>query len=280
MPSIQAVLTSAVNRLQSHTESPLLDAEILLCHVLEKNRSYLRTWPERELTRQQNIAFTDLLRQREQGRPIAYLTGTKEFWSREFMVNPDVLIPRPETELLVDLSLNLIDYDKPCRILDLGTGSGIVAITLAAERPLANIIATDSSPTALAVAQENAKRLQVNNVIFIESNWFDNIPQQPFDLIVSNPPYIAETDPHLNQGDLRFEPRFALVSDDLGLKDIKAIVSFAHQWLSPNAYLMLEHGYNQSAAVQALLHDFSYQNIDSFSDLSGHPRVTRGQNFH
>lgn len=277
MPTITAALTEAVNRLQTSTDSPLLDAEILLCLALEQSRSYLRAWPERKLTQTQHRYFFELIAQREHGLPVAYLTGVREFWSREFKVTPDVLIPRPETELLVEISLELIPPGQPCQILDLGTGSGIIAITLAAERPQGHVMATDLSPTALLIATENAKRHQVSNVSFIQSDWFAKIPSNQFDLIVSNPPYIAENDVHLSEGDLRYEPVTALIAGEDGLHDIKHIAINAREQLKKNAYLALEHGYNQKHEVQAIFRDCGFRNIKTLADLSKQPRVTYGQ---
>ncbi len=277
MLTIKSALAEAVDRLQSCTASSLLDAEVLLCKTLEKNRSYLRAWPERELTHAQSRHFRELIIQRQQGRPVAYLTGIREFWSREFKVTQDVLIPRPETELLVELSLDLLPEDRPCQILDLGTGSGIIAVTLAAERPQANVVATDLSQAALSIAKENAERHHVSNVCFIQSDWFENIPSNQFDLIVSNPPYIAGNDPHLSAGDLRYEPVTALSSGENGLKDIAHIVRNTLVRLKKNAYLVLEHGYNQKLEIQSMFRDCGFRNVTTRSDLSNLPRVTYGQ---
>lgn len=258
------------------SESALLDAEVLLCHCLHKNRSFLRAWPEHRPNPEQIVRFQSLINQRAQGRPVAYLTGQREFWSRDFLVGPEVLIPRPDTELLIELGLELLPEDKPCKIIDLGTGSGILAITLAAERPLADVIATDLSLTALSVARENAERLNTINVRFLQSHWFDEVADQDFDLVISNPPYIAEDDPHLTQGDVRFEPDTALISDEKGLKDIRLIAKQARRHLKSGGHLLVEHGYNQQAEVQALFKTLSYRHIETHADLSGNPRVTSG----
>ncbi|MDZ4098855.1 MAG: peptide chain release factor N(5)-glutamine methyltransferase, partial [Methylophilaceae bacterium] len=207
----------------------------------------------------------------------AYITGKKEFWSRDFVVTPDVLIPRPDTEILIEIALTLIPEYQPVNIIDLGTGSGIIAITLAAERPLANIIAIDQSDAALTCAQNNAIKHQINNVRFINSNWFGNIPISRFDLIISNPPYIAEDDIHLQQGDLRFEPQSALHAKDQGLSDIKIIISEARSYLKTDGYLLIEHGYNQEQQMQKLFADANYQQITTYQDYANQPRVTLGR---
>ncbi len=277
MPTIQSALAEAHSLLTNISESPLLDAEILLCKVIEKDRAYLRTWPERELSDVEYQGFIALTNKRQQGQPIAYLNGVKEFWSREFLVTPDVLIPRPETELLIELCLQLIPPNKPCKILDLGTGSGIIAITLAAERPNALVSATDISPAALQVAKANAAKHKVRNIQFYQSDWFANMPTNKFDLIVSNPPYVAKDDPHLQEGDLRFEPKTALVSAKHGLNDIHNITVTAFNRLQQGGFLLLEHGYNQQKVLQTCFSSLGYQHIKTEKDLAGQPRVTYGQ---
>jgi release factor glutamine methyltransferase len=275
--TIKAVLLEAADLLQPSTDTALLDAEILLAQTLGKNRAYLRAWPERELTAAQTETFKQLVSQRQQGQPIAYLIGTREFWSRGFLVTPDVLIPRPETELLIELSLNLIPNNQAFKILDLGTGSGIIAITLAAECPNAVITACDISPAALAVAQTNAKAHQLTNLQFIESHWFNHITDTSYDLIVSNPPYLAKNDPHLQEGDLRFEPLKALVAAKDGLADINTIVKTANNHLRTGGYLMVEHGYNQANQVQEIFAAYNYQEVKTHYDLAGQARVTLGR---
>lgn len=277
MPSIQTLLTAASQQLANSSDSPALDAEVLLSHVLKKNRSYLRAWPENRLNTMQLSQFQNLIQQRQAGHPIAYLTGTREFWSREFLVTPEVLIPRPDTECLIDLALSLIPADSDCHIADLGTGSGIIAITLAAERPQSQVTACDLSATALVIATENAKRHQINNIRFYQSDWFANLPKQPFQIILSNPPYIATDDPHLQQGDVRFEPRSALIAKQRGLSDIESIAEQAKHWLEINGHLLVEHGYDQEAAVQQIFNNAGYTNVQTYRDLSGQPRVTYGK---
>lgn len=274
--TIAELLDSAKMALAGSSETAELDAEVLLCHCLGKPRAYLRAWPERNPDAEQASEFQRLLEQRRQGVPVAYLTGQREFWSREFLVGPEVLIPRPDTELLVELSLGLLPSERPCRVIDLGTGSGILAITLAAERPLAHVIGVDISYAALETAQRNAERLQVANVSFAVSNWFADIAESDFDLVVSNPPYIAADDPHLRQGDVRFEPANALVSAENGLKDIRMIAEQARSHLKPQGQLLLEHGYNQAAEVRAILSALGYRHIATHQDLANNPRVTTG----
>ncbi|ESS71802.1 release factor glutamine methyltransferase PrmC [Methyloglobulus morosus KoM1] len=277
MPTLKSTLAEAVSLLQATTESPLLDAELLLCHVLGKDRSYLRAWPDAELNPEQLHAYRALVNDRRQGKPIAYLTGTREFWSRDFHISPDVLIPRPDTELLIELSLALIPTNQPSRIIDLGTGSGIIAITLAAERPAIHVSATDISATALQVAKANAARHQVERIQFCQSHWFDDVPTGKFDLVVSNPPYLASDDEHRQQGDLRFEPLTALVSAQQGLSDIQTIAETARNRLENGGFLLVEHGYNQKEAAQKLFRNLGYHNVQTHHDLSGQPRVTLGQ---
>lgn len=274
--SIQSLLDRAVTLLSGVSESARLDAEVLLRYCLGKPRSFLRAWPERQLSSAQTSQFWDLLEQRRQGQPIAYLTGEREFWSRTFHVNPDVLIPRPDSELLIELSLSLVPEGQACKIIDLGTGSGILAITLAAERPLAEVMATDNSAAALKIARQNAEQLGVGNVRFLASHWFDAVADSNFDLVISNPPYIAEDDPHLRQGDVRFEPVTALVSEEMGLKDIRLLAEQAGNHLKPNGRLLMEHGYDQPDQVQTILKQLHYRQVATHSDLSGNPRVTSG----
>jgi len=277
MTTIKSALAEATRTLSEHSGSPMLDAEVLLCRVLEKPRSYLRAWCDKALEPGQLSRFHALIQQRQQGIPVAYLTGEREFWSRNFTVTPDVLIPRPDTERLIELSLELIPANKPCTIIDLGTGSGIIAITLAAQCPSAHVFATDFSSTALAVAKLNADKHHINNISFCQSDWFANVPPEAqFDLIISNPPYIAENDAHLQQGDVRFEPKSALIATDQGLGDIKTIAGTARRHLKPGGHLLIEHGYNQQHAVQGIFKNFGYEEIRTYADLSGQPRVTAG----
>lgn len=277
MHSIKSALAESTSTLASISESALLDAEILLCQVLQKDRSHLRAWPDKQLEATQLKQFKALVEERQKGMPVAYLTGRREFWSRDFLVTPDVLIPRPDTELLIELSLQLTPPDQPAKLLDLGTGSGIIAITLAAERPHSQVIATDLIPAALEIAKRNAKRHHITNIRFQQSDWLDNVPDTQFDLIVSNPPYIAEDDSHLQEGDIRFEPQTALVAAQHGLQAIETIVKSACRHLKPHGHLLIEHGYNQQLLVQTIFQDLRYDKVHTYQDLSGQPRVTYGQ---
>ncbi len=277
MGSIQDALEQAAQLLSANSDSAALDAEVLLCSILQKGRSYLRTWPDKALDDQCTELFWTAITKRQQGLPVAYITGHKEFWSRDFQVTPDVLIPRPDTELLIECALKLIPVNQPCKIIDLGTGSGIIAVTLAAERPLADITATDISNAALTVAQDNAIQHGVGRIQFYVSDWFAHVPSGLFDLIASNPPYIAEGDPHLQDSDLRFEPQTALIAPDAGLKDIQTLADQARHRLQPGGHLLIEHGYNQQNAVQNIFKNFHYGNVQTYVDLAGQPRVTYGQ---
>jgi release factor glutamine methyltransferase len=275
MTTIQQQLIQATQQL-TNTDSPRLDAEVLLSHVLEKDRSYFFTWPEKALTDTELQTFQQLVQQRQQGTPIAYLIGYRDFWTLNLKVTPDTLIPRPETELLVETALDKIAHHQACNILDLGTGTGAIALAIASERPDANIIATDISEQTLNVAKDNAHHNHIHNVSFLASNWFEDVPAQPFDLIVSNPPYIPKQDPHLSQGDVRFEPLSALASGEDGLDDIRTLIQQAKDYLTPNGWLMLEHGYDQGKSVPALLKEHHFKAVDCLKDISGNDRISIG----
>jgi release factor glutamine methyltransferase len=253
-----------------------LDAELLLAHALGVSRARLYAWPEHEPEPAQREAFDRLIAARVRGEPIAYLTGLREFWSLDLAVTPDVLIPRHETELLVELALDRMPRDRAVRVADLGTGSGAIALALARERPLARVTATDASAAALDVARRNAERLGIGNVAFALGDWYAAVGDARFDLIVSNPPYIAAGDAHLAQGDLRFEPAAALASGVDGLDAIRRIVAGAAEHLDDGGALLLEHGFDQSRGVRALLDAAGFENVASVSDNGGHERVTLG----
>lgn len=257
--------------LLSTSDSALLDAQILLAHVLEKETVYLMTWPERDLSAEQKSRFEVLIEQRINGMPVAYLTGTREFWSLSLKVNDSTLIPRPDTEILVETALN---YCTPqsC-ILDLGTGTGAIILALASELPNTTCFAVDFNENAVALATENATSLNINNVTFKQSNWFENVSGQ-FDLIVSNPPYIDENDKHLKQGDVRFEPLSALVAKNNGLSDISMIAAQAQHYLNDNGVLILEHGFEQGLAVREILSSFDYHDIKTIKDYGHNERIT------
>lgn len=273
--SIASALQSALSRLAAASDTPRLDAEALLTAILGRDRSYLRAWPERLLEPEQAQRFQTLIEQRAASVPVAYLVGEREFWSRPFIVQPGVLIPRPDTELLIELALDFIPANQPADILDLGTGSGIIAVTLAAERPQAQVIATDLSPDALTIARANAVRHGLANIRFQLGDWFAAVPEnRRFELVVSNPPYIAEQDPHLTQGDLRFEPNLALSSGPSGLDALTTIADAARHHLKPDGWLLLEHGYDQADNLAAILAGFGYADIAHAKDLQGHRRAT------
>lgn len=257
-------------------KTPDLETEILLCHVLNKTRAYLFAHPEQLLTPSQWESFQNLMAQRAQGTPIAYLIGEREFWSLNLKVNQHTLIPRHETERLVELALELIPNQPDTYVLELGTGSGAIALALAKERPHWHIVAGDISEEALNVAKENAQTHKIQNVNFYLSNWFNNIPHRQYHALVTNPPYIAEHDPHLQQGDLRFEPRNALVSSQEGLGDLQCIIKQGHEYLLPGGLILLEHGYDQKLKVQAILNKLRYKNVMCWQDIQGNDRVSGG----
>ena len=274
MSRIDQLLTRA-SELVRVSDTPRLDLELLLCHVLDKPRSFLFSYPEYELTADQKNQFEALFQQRLEGHPIAHLTGIREFWSLELLVEPSTLIPRPDTECLVEQVLELFDH-RPRHVLDLGTGTGAIALALAKERPGWAVYGCDRVPEAVALARRNAAHNQLEHVHFLESSWFDQLPEQRFDLIVSNPPYIVDNDPHLQQGDVRFEPLSALTSGADGLDDIRRISQEAPQWLNDGGQLMMEHGYHQGEEVRTILANNAFTHIRTAQDLAGHDRITMG----
>lgn len=264
---LNQVISTAINKL-SHSDTPRLDAELLLCHVLGVTRSYLYAWSDKTLSKQTYNQFQTLLARRVKDVPIAYIIGNQEFWSLELQVSENTLIPRPETELLVELALEHLDLNSQAKIIDLGTGSGAIALAIAKERINCNVIATDKSATALAIAKQNAKKLGLETIEFIETDWLNNLGIA--DVIISNPPYIATAYPNLP----KYEPRTALVAGNDGLKDIRTIIAQAPKHLTDAGYLLLEHGYDQAAAVRDLLKQF--QSVKTYQDLAGLDRVTVG----
>lgn len=272
--SIKQLLEAAATTI--HSDSPRLDAELLLAHALERPRSYLYTWPERSLSRDQYEQFASLIDRRAKGEPVAYLLGQREFWSLSLAVNPSVLIPRPETELLIETIIALPLPDQ-ARVLDMGTGSGAIALALASEKQDWKITATDISSDALNTGKSNAQSLRLTDVEFLLSDWFTQLKNAEFDVIVSNPPYIPESDPHLSSGDVQHEPRSALASGDDGLTDLRQLIANAPEHLKPGGYLIVEHGYDQGAAAAALFADRGFVSISSLKDLSGHSRATLGR---
>jgi release factor glutamine methyltransferase len=277
MNDIRSALAWAADILKTAHVEAHLEAEILLSHVLTKNRAYLFTYPERQLTEDQIQHYQTLIQQRAQGTPIAYLTGEREFWSLPLKVNRHTLIPRHETERLVELALELLPNEPGLSLLDLGTGSGAIALALASERPDWHITACDKSKEALDTAQENAKRLSIKNISFCHSDWFTSIPPKHYHAIVSNPPYIPAEDPHLKEGDVCFEPISALVSGQDGLTDLHYIITHSFERLLPYGLLLLEHGFDQKNDIRAILNKLSYCEVQCWQDLAGHDRVSSGR---
>jgi len=269
-------MDESIKQLEPRSESARLDIELLLCSILKKDRSFVRAWPEHELSQQQLTSFQQLLEQRLAGEPIAHILGERGFWSLNLKVTKDTLIPRPETERLVELALELIPEKAQWEILDLGTGTGAIALSLAKERPSCFVSATDQSLAALDVAKQNAKDNKISNIEFIHSNWFSELKNKKFDLIVSNPPYIEENDPHLQQGDVRFEPLSALTSGEEGLDDIRTIIKNSQAHLTKNGILLIEHGYDQAEAVCNLFNLSGFNKVENFKDDNGVPRVSIG----
>lgn len=255
------------------------EAELLLLHVLGRPRSWLFAHATDPLAANDQAAFEALLARRVAGEPVAYLTGRRGFWTLDLEVDPATLIPRPETELLVELALERLPPDQALQLADLGTGSGAIALALASERPRAQVLATDASPGALAVAARNAARHELDNVRFAEGghDWYAPLQGVRFDLIASNPPYIASNDPHLEQGDLRFEPSTALASGMDGLDDIRRIVEGGQAHLRPGGWLLIEHGWDQGAAIRALFEATGFAEVQTVQDLEQRDRITLGR---
>ena len=272
--TVGAALRKALHELELTSPTPRLDAEVLLMHVGGLDRSKLITRDETALTGEQQQRLDNLLERRKRGEPVAYLAGVREFWSMELNVSPATLIPRPETELLVEKALDRISLDAEWTIADLGTGSGAMGLALAKERPHCRVIATDISPAALEVAKSNARKFSLANVEFREGDWFTPLAGETLDMIVCNPPYVRADDSHLQQGDVRFEPAIALVSGNDGLDAIRHLAEYALKLLRPGGWLMFEHGSDQAGAIDELLHRHGYRDIVSHRDLAGHVRVT------
>lgn len=276
MPTLSQLLSAAGDKLTA-SDSARLDAEILLAFALNKPRSFLYSHPELEISASAINAFNALIEQRQQGSPVAYLTGRKEFWSLPLSVNETTLIPRPDTELLVEQALKKIPENAARMVADLGTGSGAIAIAIASERPRCHVVASDCVYQSLVLARQNAEQTGLKNITFICANWGNVFNANSLDVIVSNPPYIADNDPHLSSGDVRFEPRHALAAGPAGLDDLTAIIRQSTAALKPGGWILLEHGYDQQQAVQQLLRDNNYSETETCRDLAGNPRVSIGQ---
>ncbi|MEN5260511.1 peptide chain release factor N(5)-glutamine methyltransferase [Stenotrophomonas hibiscicola] len=276
-PTLRQVVADASARLGSIDARH--EAELLLLHVLDRPRSWLFAHATDPLAANDQAAFEALLARRVAGEPVAYLTGRRGFWTLDLEVDPATLIPRPETELLVELALERLPPDQSLQLADLGTGSGAIALALASERPQAQVLATDASPGALAVAARNAARHDLRNVRFAEGghDWYAPLQGARFDLIASNPPYIASDDPHLEQGDLRFEPATALASGPDGLDDIRRIVDGGQAHLRPEGWLLIEHGWDQGAAIRALFDAAGFVEVQTVQDLEQRDRITLGR---
>jgi len=271
----QQWLREAINRLQA-SDSPRRDAEILLGFVTGKARTFILAFGETRLTPEQLQQLDALLARRARGEPVAHLVGEREFWSLPLFVSPDTLIPRPDTECLVEQALHRLPA-SPCPVLDLGTGTGAIALALASERPDCAVTGVDLIDGAVALAQRNAKHLHIANVEFLQSRWFSALGGRQYAMIVSNPPYIDEQDPHLAQGDVRFEPRSALVAADHGLADLQAIIDESRQFILPGGWLLLEHGWQQGEAVRALFTRYGWQQVETCRDYGGNERLTAGK---
>lgn len=281
--TFDALLQAAAVRLKAAgSTSPRLDAEVLLGHVIARDRTWLYTWGDRDCPPWEHARFDALVAARAQGQPVAYLTGEREFWGLRLATSPDTLIPRPDTETLVEAALNCVTSNTTGRLLDLGTGTGAIALAFASEQPGWQVVGVDLRPEAVALAQTNAAQLNIANAQFMQSDWFSVFeqagePTERFNLIVSNPPYIAADDPHLCLGDVRFEPISALVADADGLADLAHLIATAPKYLAPSGWLLLEHGYRQAGEVREALSQAGYQNVESVRDLGGHERITLGK---
>ncbi|WP_353405837.1 peptide chain release factor N(5)-glutamine methyltransferase [Pseudoteredinibacter isoporae] len=278
MITIASLLKSARDELSAtQSDTVQLDAELLLCHSLQCERSYLFTWPEKPLDDKSVQAFRELLVRRLNGEPVAHIIGRRDFWDLQLAVNNSTLIPRPDTETLVEEALAFFPKGVDS-VLDLGTGTGAIALALASEWPTCHVVGVDSSPAAVALAEQNRRTNRIENVEFIQSCWYESLADDScFQLIVSNPPYIDESDPHLQQGDVRFEPRSALVAADQGMADLDVIIQQAPDYLKAGGCLMLEHGYQQASDVRKALLARGFGAVGSQNDLAGNERISFGR---
>lgn len=275
--TINELLRQSTTELKETSASARLDVELLLGHVLRKTRIELISGADKEVPPQKAELFINLVRRRQQGQPVAQLTGSREFWSLNLSVTGDTLIPRPETELLVECALTHIDADKPADFLDLGTGTGAVALAVATERPNSHITATDLSEAALTIARYNAEKLKLSQVEFLHGDWFEPLQGRKFSTIVANPPYISDMEYVVHDFELRHEPTMALRAGTDGLDAIKKIIAEAPRHLFSDGWLAIEHGYRQGPAVEILMREAGFRSIFAYSDLQGHARVTEGK---
>ena len=274
--TLEQAIAAGANLLAPSSESAKLDAQVLLLHILQKPHSYLFTWPEHELNAEQQQQFDNFCQRRLNGEPVAHITGQREFWSLSLEVNATTLIPRPDTETLVEQALE-VALPATAKVLDLGTGTGAIALALGSEMPNWQITAVDRVSDAVALATRNQQRLAINNVRVKQSNWFSELHGEKFNLIVTNPPYIESSDIHLNQGDVRFEPLSALVADDCGMSDIKQIITQSRDYLLSSGYLLIEHGFEQGEAVRHFFKKMAFVNIKTVKDFGNNDRVTFAQ---
>ncbi|KZN12294.1 peptide chain release factor N(5)-glutamine methyltransferase [Marinomonas sp. TW1] len=274
---IDESLQGAAERLRFMSDTALLDAQLLLAQVLNVATSYFYSWPEKILTDNEQTQFDVLLKRREQGEPIAYILGKQAFWTLDLEVSPCTLIPRADTECLVEAALTVLGVPKGKQILDLGTGTGAIALALATECRDSDVLGVDLIADAVALAKRNAASHHISNARFVQSRWFEQLSESSkFDLIVSNPPYIDPEDHHLSVGDVRFEPKTALVAENHGLADIEHIIEQAPAFLKQDGHLMFEHGYDQAEAVRSLLMAAGFHDVQSVQDFGGNDRVTMG----
>ena len=277
--NLVATLLKHADQLMEISDTAVLDVELLLSHALDVDRAWLKTWPEHILLSAQVSIFEDLFARRLTGEPIAFIIGSQGFWSLDLKVTPQTLIPRPETELLVETSLAL-DLPADCRAIDLGTGTGAIALALAKERPNWQLTAVDSEPAAVKLAELNSHYCQIDNVMVYQSDWFSQVPLlgrlSNYHLIVSNPPYIEIDDPHLMQGDVRFEPASALVSGVDGLDDLREVINSSVKYLETFGWLLVEHGYRQGSAVRELFKAAGFITIETMTDFNQLERITMG----
>ncbi|WP_199609331.1 peptide chain release factor N(5)-glutamine methyltransferase [Flocculibacter collagenilyticus] len=279
MATIQSLLNQAITKLSKTSDSAKLDCELLLAYVLNKSTTYLKTWPENTVNEEQTQLFQQLVSQRFAGKPIAHLLGYRGFWQFDLEVSNKTLIPRPDTEVIVEHALTLCQKQE-ANVLDLGTGTGAIALALAYEQPQWQVFGCDLFDDVVALAERNKQRLQLANCTIFQSNWYENVAKhctQPLDLIISNPPYICETDPHLEQGDVIFEPKSALVAKEQGLADIKHIVQASKRFLAKGGYVVVEHGYNQAGAVQKIFNAENFVGISTIKDYGNNDRATFGK---